>query len=58
MIHRVETVAKYNGLDKEKFVAFAKTSKNAWEEHGFIITSTLFVEQLLKEFKIYEEEHE
>ena len=58
MKHRVEQVAKHNGLDKEKFIEFAKTTRYAWEEHGFIITSTLYVEQLLKEFKVYDEENE
>mgnify|MGYP000338360673 CR=1 FL=1 len=55
MKHKVEHVAKHNSLNVEKFVNFAKTSRNAWEENGVIVTTTLFVERLLEEFK--NEEH-
>lgn len=52
MIHRVDFVAKTNNLPVDEFVAFCATHRDVWKDgRGVLITTTIFVEKLIDDFK-------
>ena len=51
MQHLITYVAKTQRLDEIKFVEFSKSHRGAYfDEAGNLMTSTLFVNELIKDF--------
>jgi hypothetical protein len=59
MQHTVEFVARTQRLDIEKFVEFAKNHRGAFVDRfsGLLVTSTLFVDDLINDFLAAGNEH-
>jgi len=50
MYYPVTYVARAQRLDPIKFVEFSKTHDSAFVEEGVLITCTMFVDALIKDF--------